>query len=132
MLIFSWVVVATKVNIQLSDEIQNQSLSEKLRRIDFLGSLTLVGAVGCLLLGFSLKSSEEMQWSNPLIIGLLAASIIFGFFFVFVEKYWAPYPVMPLRLMTQRTPLAVSISNLLLSMSSFSMVSPMSRLLEEF
>ena len=118
-------MVATKVNIQLPDDIQNQSLSEKLRRIDFLGSLTLVGAVACLLMGFSLKSSEEMQWSNPLIIGLLAASIIFGFFFVLVEKYWAPYPVMPLRLMTHRTPLAVSISNLLLSMSAFSMVSPM-------
>jgi membrane-associated HD superfamily phosphohydrolase len=131
-LIFSCVVVATKVNIQLPDDIQNQSLSEKLRRIDFLGSLTLVGGVGCLLLGFSLKSTEEMKWSNPIIIGLLVASIIFGFFFISVEKYWAPYPVMPLRLMTQRTPLAVSISNLLLSMSAFSMVSPMSRLLEEF
>ena len=130
MLIFSCVVVAIKVNIQLPDDIQNQSLSEKLRRIDFLGSLTLVGAVGCLLLGFSLKSTEEMDWLNPIVIGLLTASIIFGFFFVLVEKYWAPYPVMPLRLMTQRTPLAVSISNLLLSMSAFSMVSPMSRLLE--
>ena len=132
MLIFSCVVVATKVNIQLPDHIQNQSLSEKLHRIDFLGSLTLVGAVGCLLLGFSLKSTEEMPWSNPLIIGLLAASVIFGSCFVLVEKCWAPYPVMPLRLMTQRTPLAVSISNLLLSMSAFSMVSPMSRLLEDF
>jgi len=125
MLIFSFVVVATKVNIKLPDDIQNQSLSDKLRRIDFFGSLTLVGAVGCLLLGFSLKSTEEMQWSNPLIIGLLVASVVFGFFFVLVEKHWAPYPVMPLRLMTQRTPLAVSISNLLLSMSAFSMVSSM-------
>jgi len=122
MLIFSCVVVATKVNIQLPDNIQIQSLSEKLRRIDFLGSLTLVGAVGCLLLGFSLKSTEELQWSNPLIIGLLAASVVWGFFFVLAEKYWAPYPVMPLRLITQRTPLAVSISNLLLSMSAFSML----------
>ena len=131
MLIFSIVVVATKVNIQLPDEIQNQSLSDKLRRIDFFGSLTLVGAVGCLLLGFSLKSTEEMEWSNPLIIGLLIASVIFGVFFVLVEKYWAPFPVMPLRLMTQRTPLAVSISNLFLSMSAFSMVSSMSRFSEE-
>ena len=127
MLIFSFVVVATKVNIQLADDIQNQSLSDKLRRIDFLGSLTLVLAVGCLLLGFSLRSTEELQWSNPLIIGLLLASIISGISFVLVEKYWAPYPVMPLRLMTQRTPLAVSISNLLLSMSAFSMVSSMPR-----
>ncbi|KAF8803697.1 vacuolar amino acid permease [Phlegmacium glaucopus] len=122
MLIFSFVVVATKVNIKLPDDIQNQTLSDKLRRIDFLGSLTLVGTVGCLLLGFSLKSTEEMQWSHPVVMGLLVASVVFGICFVCVEKYWAPYPVMPLRLMTQRTPLAVSISNLLLSMSSFSML----------
>lgn len=122
-LLFSFVLVATKVNIKLPDEVQNQRLSDKLRRIDYLGSLTLVGAVGCLLLGFSLKSTEEMAWSDPIIVVLLASSVIFGFLFVLVEKYWAPFPVMPLRLITQRTPLAVSMSNLFMSMSAFSMVS---------
>lgn len=121
-LIFSFVVVATKVNITLPDSVQNQSLSDKLMRIDYLGSLTLVGAVGCLLLGFSLKSTEEMEWTHPLIVGLLSASVVFTGLFVWVEKFWAPFPVMPLRLVTQRTPLAVSISNLLTSMSAFSMV----------
>ncbi|KAF9484004.1 vacuolar amino acid permease [Pholiota conissans] len=121
-LMFSFIVVATKVNIQLPHEVQDQMLSDKLRRIDFLGSITLVGAVGCLLLGFSLKSTEEMAWSDPFIVGLFAGSIIFTFLFVLVEKYWAPYPVMPLRLITQRTPLAVSISNLLGSMAAFSML----------
>jgi len=116
------VLVATKVNIRLPDDVHNQRLSDKLRRMDFLGSLTLVGAVGCLLLGFGLKTAEEMEWSDPLIAGLLMASVIFGLLFVLVEKYWAPYPVMPLRLITQRTPLAVSISNFLTSMSAFSMV----------
>lgn len=123
LLAFSFIVVAIKVDIQLPDEVQNQSLSDKLRRIDFLGSMTLVGAVGCLLLGFSLKSTEEMDWDHLLIVCLLLASVIFGFLFVLVEKHWAPYPVMPLRLITQRTPLAVAISNLLTSMSAFSMVS---------
>jgi hypothetical protein len=124
LLIFSFIVVATKVNIQLPFEIQNQSIADKLRRIDILGSLTLVGTVGCLLLGFSLKTSEELPWSHPLISGLFIASLISCVLFIWVEKYWAPYPVMPLRLMTQRTPLAVSISNLLTSMSAFSMASP--------
>ncbi|KAH9482854.1 Multidrug resistance protein fnx1 [Psilocybe cubensis] len=121
-LLFSFVLVATKVNITLPDAVQNQTLSEKLRRIDYLGSLTLVGTVGCLLLGFSLKSTEEMRWSDPIIVGLFSASVIFAFLFVWVEKFWAPYPVMPLRLITQRTPLAVSLSNLLTSMSAFSML----------
>lgn len=122
---FSFIVVATKVNIQLPFNVQNQSIADKLRRIDILGSLTLVGTVGCLLLGFSLKTSEELPWSHPLISGLFLASIISCVLFIWVEKYWAPYPVMPLRLMTQRTPLAVSISNLLTSMSAFSMASPL-------
>jgi len=98
-------------------------LSEKLQRIDMLGSVTLVGAVGLFLLGFSLKTTEELAWSHPLIVSLFGSSIISGLGFIYVEKYWAPYPVMPLRLMTQRTPLAVSVSNFLTSMTAFSMVS---------
>ncbi|KAF8076211.1 vacuolar amino acid permease [Lyophyllum atratum] len=120
LLIFSFIVVATKVNIPLPCAVRQQSLTEKLRRIDLLGSVTLAGTVGCLLLGFSLKTSEELPWSHPLIYGLFIASIVTGTIFILVEKHWAPYPVMPLRLITQRTPLAVSISNLLTSMSAFS------------
>jgi hypothetical protein len=121
-LLFSFVLVSLKVNIQLPTDITNQSLRNKMRRIDFLGSLTLVGAVGCLLLGFSLKTTEEMAWSHPLIWGLFTASVVCGTLFVVVEKYVSPYPVMPLRLITQRTPLAVSMSNLLGSMAAFSTV----------
>jgi len=119
-LMFAFTVVAIKVNIPLPASVQQQSLSEKLRRVDVLGSATLATTVGCLLLGFSLKTSEELPWSHPLICCLFIASFILGLSFIFVEKYWAPYPVMPLHLMTKRTPLAVSISNLLTSMSAFS------------
>lgn len=115
-------MVAVKVNIKLPSEVVNQSLADKLRRIDFVGSLTLVGTVGCLLLGFGLKTTEEMAWSHPVIYGLFIISSICGVLFLLVEKYWAPYPVMPLRLITQRTPLAVSLSNLFGSMAAFSVV----------
>ena len=122
-LIFSFVLVAAKVDIRLPDEIQNRTLRDKLRRIDICGSITLVGAVGCLLLGFDLKTSEDLGWTHPLFLLLLCSSIFFAFTFVITEKYFAPYPVMPLQLVTQRTPLSVSLSNLLLSMGVFSMVS---------
>jgi hypothetical protein len=120
--IFSLTLVAMKVNIKLSFEVENQSLSDKLQHIDLFGSLTLVGTVGCLLLGFSLKSTEELTLSNPLIWGLFVASAIFGILFVLVESCWAPYPIMPLRLIRQRTPLAVSLGNLVCSIAAFSMV----------
>ncbi|KAF8916857.1 vacuolar amino acid permease [Mucidula mucida] len=122
-LLFSFVLVATKVNIILPDEVQSQPLREKLRRIDVMGSVTLVITVGCLLLGFSLKTTEEMAWSDPVIYSLFIVSGIFLVAFVLVEKYWSPYPVMPLRLVTQRTPLAVSVCNLFGSMAAFSFVS---------
>ncbi len=121
-LVFSFLLVTAKVNIKLPDEIENQSIQTKLRRIDFLGSLTLVGAVGCLLLGLSLKSTEELPWSHFVVWGLLVASVISGVLFILVESYWAPYPVMPMRLITQRTPLAVSLSNFFGSAAAFSMV----------
>ncbi|KAJ8468186.1 hypothetical protein ONZ45_g6 [Pleurotus djamor] len=81
-LLFSFVLVALKVNIELPQEIQDEPVRQKLRRIDFLGSLTLVGAVGSLLLGLSLKSTEELPWSDPLIWGLLLGSLVWGTIFV--------------------------------------------------
>ena len=108
----SFVLVCVKVNIKLPDEVQNRTTYDKLRRIDFLGSSTLVVAVGSLLLGFSLKETEELPWSHPLIIGLFIASLIFGSAFVYVETHVALYTMMPMRLIMQRTPLLVSLSNL--------------------
>ncbi|KAH9938404.1 vacuolar amino acid permease [Fomitopsis serialis] len=121
-LLFSFVLVTVKVNISLPDEIQQQSLHTKIRRIDYLGSFTLVGTVGCLLLGFSLKSTEELPWSHPLIWGLLLASVVWCIIFIMVETHWSPYPVMPMRLIKQRTPLAVSLSCFFGSIAAFSAV----------
>ncbi|KZT12978.1 vacuolar amino acid permease [Laetiporus sulphureus 93-53] len=121
-LLFSFVLVTAKVSIKLPDEIEAQSLHAKIRRIDFFGSLTLVGTVGCLLLGFSLKSTEELPWSDPLIWGLLVASVVWCILFILVETYHSPYPVMPIRLIKQRTPLAVSLACFFGSVAAFSML----------
>jgi hypothetical protein len=121
-------IVALKVNIVLPDEVANQKVYDKLRRIDFLGSLALAGAVGCSLLAVSLKTAEEMPWSHPLILALFVISAICFCLFIQVEKNWAAYPVMPLHLTTQRIPLAVSVSNLFGSVSAFSMVCGISSL----
>ncbi len=121
-LVFSFCLVALKGSIRLPDEIQNQPVRAKLRRIDVLGSFTLVGTVGALLLGISLKSTEELPWAHPLIWGLLLASAVFGAAFIWVETCWSPFPVMPMRLIRQRTPLFVSLSNFFGSVAAFSMV----------
>ncbi|KLO12822.1 vacuolar amino acid permease [Schizopora paradoxa] len=110
-LAFSAILVFTKVSIKLPSDVEKRSTYDKLRRIDFFGSTTLVITVGCALLGFSLKTSEELPWTHPLILGLFAISVAFGVAFVLVETYVAPFPVMPLHLITRRTPLFVSLAN---------------------
>jgi len=57
-----------------------------------------------------------------MVYGLFIASAASGVLFVIVEAYWSPYPVMPLYFVTQRTPLAISLSNLFGSMAAFSMI----------
>ena len=121
-LVFSFILVILKVSIRLPDEVENQPLHAKLRRIDVFGSFTLVGMVGCLLLGLSLKSTEELPWAHPLIWGLLLASVVFCALFIWVETCYSPFPVMPMRLIKQRTPLFVSLSNFFGSVAAFSMV----------
>ena len=116
------VLVWTKVNIPLPEQVRSLPIRTKLGRIDFLGSLTLVMTVGCLLLGLSLKSTEELPWSHPLIWGLISVSGIWAVIFVVVETKVAAYPVMPIRLIKQRTPLAVSLANFFASIAAFSML----------
>lgn len=121
-LAFSVILVAWKVHIPLSDELQAQSTREKLKRMDFFGSFTLAGTVGALLLGVSLKESAALPWASPIVWGLLVASGVLMIVFVIVEAKLAVSPVLPLRLITQRTPLAVCLTNLFGSMAAFSVM----------
>lgn len=91
---------------------QSQSLSQKLRRIDYLGSLTLVLFIGSLLVGVTIKTTEDIPWSDPKVYGLLVGSLVAGIAFVWTEHKWSAEPVMPLGLLTQRNPLSVAFVNL--------------------
>ncbi|QRV76673.1 major facilitator superfamily transporter [Ceratobasidium sp. AG-Ba] len=119
-LVMSAIVIVLKVNIKLPDS--EQTTRQKLARIDYAGSFTLVVCVGCLLLGLSLKTSEDLAWNSPFVIGLLCTSAVFAVCFVYAEARWAPEPVMPLRLLSQRTPLSVALSNFWASCVAFSML----------
>ncbi|ELU41783.1 MFS_1 domain-containing protein [Rhizoctonia solani AG-1 IA] len=97
------------VNIKLPET--KQTARQKLARIDYAGSFTLVVCVGSLLLGLSLKTGEDLKWSSPIVVSLLCLSAVFAVVFVLVEAKWAPEPVMPMRLLTMRTPFFVAVSN---------------------
>jgi MFS family permease len=122
-LFISFFLVWRNVHIPLADS--KQTLRQKMARIDFLGSATLVGTVASLLVSLTLKTSadQELPWSDYRVWGLLVVSAVFGIAFILVEKYVSSEPIMPLRLITQRTPAFVAVSNFLISVLAFSVVS---------
>jgi MFS family permease len=85
----------------LGSEEQQPSTSEKLARIDFLGSSLLAVFILLLLLPLEL-GGEKIPWSHPLIPSLFAAAAISLVLFVLVEKRWTKEPILDLDLFAQR------------------------------
>ncbi len=79
----------------------DQTFRQKLARIDFLGSFTLVLTVSSILLAITLKTSSETElpWGDGRVWGLLVAGGIIGCVFVYVEGNLVKEPIMPIRLM---------------------------------
>jgi len=100
----------------------------KLKQIDWAGLILLIIGVGSLLLAMSFKTSSttstggEYKWQDPLIYGLLIVSLIGTIAFIGVEKYISNQPILPLSLLTRRTPLGVAISNFFMTLSQFSLL----------
>jgi EmrB/QacA subfamily drug resistance transporter len=70
------------------------------QRFDVPGLILLAGAVFCLV--FGVIHSEAWGWSDPRILGLLAASAVFTAAFVVVEQRTAA-PLVPLHLFSDRS-----------------------------
>lgn len=73
-------------------------------------------------MAISLKTSEEIPWSTPLIVGLLCTGIVCSLLFVVVEWKVAAFPIMPAAVITRRTPFAVAMANFFGSTATFSTV----------
>ncbi len=85
-------------------------------RIDWLGTLLLIGAVVPLLLGLTLDKTVH-PWSSPLILGYFAVAAICTVLFLLVELR-VPSPVLSLALFRNRT-FAVGVVAALLSGAAF-------------
>lgn len=73
----------------------------KLRRIDFLGAVVLVGAVFGFLLG--LERGSNVSWSLPITIVSLSVSTVLFVLFVLIEIYLAAEPFAPGHIIFDRT-----------------------------
>ncbi|SGY20970.1 BQ5605_C016g08178 [Microbotryum silenes-dioicae] len=109
LLVASLAMVFWKVRYRVPG--QGKSKREMLRRIDYMGSITLI-----------IANNEALPWSHPLVWSLLTVAIVFAVLFVLVEKYWAFEPVMPLRILMTRNGLSVAFANFCMSFVTFSIL----------
>lgn len=93
------VVVAIVFLLRLPKQQSQQSAWTKLKRIDYLGIVLLVGGLVALLLGLTLPStSSDMPWNSAAVIGCLVSGIVILVAFGLVEWRVAKDPIIPLRL----------------------------------
>ncbi|CAG8795135.1 9361_t:CDS:2, partial [Dentiscutata erythropus] len=97
------------------------SLIEKLKRIDYLGSILTFTGVICLLLPTN-WGGNTYDWNSPQIICLYIASFILLSALAYVEIKVASEPIIPAQIFKVRTAVATFIFNLLFGMSFFSMI----------
>ncbi|EPQ29182.1 uncharacterized protein PFL1_03469 [Pseudozyma flocculosa PF-1] len=118
-LALAYVLASCFVNIKVPVPSHGRTTMEKIRNIDFLGSVSLVVGVSSTLISLSMMSANDRTIDEPIVWGGLVLGAVSTVFFFYAEKHLAPHPVLPLKLITQRTGGAVAASNLFLSIAAF-------------
>jgi MFS family permease len=108
------VIVYFRVNIPIKD-----TGKDRIKRVDFLGAFTLVTALVLLLLGLN-SGGNIVPWDHPLVYVSLPLSALFFAGFVYIEDKIAAEPVIPVRLLLNRTVASACLTNWFLSMACFS------------
>ncbi|KAE8355430.1 major facilitator superfamily domain-containing protein [Aspergillus coremiiformis] len=86
-------------------------VTDGLKAIDWLGSLSILGFTLMVLLGLNF-GGEAFAWNSPQVICLLVFGSLFSIVFFYGEKRIARYPLMPLRVLKSRSNIAVSLVTL--------------------
>jgi EmrB/QacA subfamily drug resistance transporter len=94
------------------------SFKEKVKRIDILGSITLVAGLVLVLLPLNWGGSTY-EWNSPIIIGLFCAGFAILVLFCLIEWKQAAEPIIPFRLFTIRTNVAVFAASFFMGMGFF-------------
>ena len=87
------------------------------RRIDFLGAILLMITLVLLLLGVN-SGGNIVPWTHPLVLVSLPLSAVSLVAFVFAERR-TEEPIIPVRLMLDRTVLSSCLTNWLITMAVF-------------
>ncbi|EOD52517.1 putative mfs multidrug protein [Neofusicoccum parvum UCRNP2] len=93
----------------------------RIRRVDFLGSITLVTSLVLLLLALN-SGGNLVPWTHPLVLVSLPLFAAFLLAFIFVEDRVAKEPIIPVRLLLHRTVWSACLTNWFTTMSVFAIL----------
>ncbi|KAL2870322.1 major facilitator superfamily domain-containing protein [Aspergillus lucknowensis] len=115
-IVVSTILVAVTVKIPAKD-----SQKGKLKRVDFLGAVTLITALILLLLGLN-TGGNKLPWTHPFILTTLPLSVVVLGIFIYIEANNASEPIIPVRLLLDRTVLAACLANWFSTMNVYGLL----------
>ena len=107
LLCIAWVLVLLFSKYRLPGE--KPSAKSAFKQVDFAGSLSLMICIAGFLLGLSFKNNFSLPWSDAKVWGSLVVFVVFLAVFIFVEARVSSNPVMPLRILSHRSPICASV-----------------------
>lgn len=107
-------------NITTADE-GTTTTKGKLRRVDFLGSISLALTIVGFLLVLDL-GGQKLPWGHPLIWIIFAAASLSSIAFALIEAFVAREPIYPLRLLVHRDVISAYIVTVLLGSAQFGVI----------
>ena len=103
-----------KIPVKKTDE-------SRFKRIDFMGAGTLVSTLVLLLLGLN-SGGNTVPWVHPLPLTALPLSAVFFAAFIYIEAQVAVEPIIPVRLLLNRTVLSACLTNWFTTMAVFGLI----------
>lgn len=97
--------------------------SEKsaLKRVDFSGAFTLITTLVLLLLGLN-SGGNIVPWNHPLVYVTLPLSFLSFLAYIYIEDRRASEPIIPVRLLLNRTVLSACLTNWFFSMTTLALL----------
>lgn len=115
-ILLSLLMVKTFVNVEAP-----KSTGSRWKRIDFYGSITLVLGVSSMVIALNIGGNLRPGFfAVPFV--LIALAIVLIAAFVYIEARCAKEPIMPMRLMTARTPALTNYINFFASAGYFVLI----------
>ncbi|RMY56376.1 hypothetical protein D0865_03680, partial [Hortaea werneckii] len=110
--------VAGSLTIKLPTKESDRS---RIRRVDFLGAFFLVATLVLLLLGLN-SGGNIVPWNHPLVYVSLPLSAVCLALFIYIEDRVAPEPIIPVRLLLNRSVISACLTNWFATMGVLAML----------